>query len=391
MSKELLQQAVNGATGETYLCRAWGETDLTLAAIVVGLDRVQAFLVEYWLGSDDHTDDDGTETLPSVMADIQKCLAGSDDRWSLEFEIGGISVETVDAVAVSRLAQPASVSDTEILALNHGEKFFSESQTRYPEAGHGTQYHAGAPGVIGFARAVITKIAQPAQEPVTDQSAKESAQRAAQAVRFAGRNGPATADFDLPATNDTFTQPAPVAQADPVQGFMCLIDWQHHMEDDGTGTKVYPSEEDLREQRTCIDQCGIAEVETRLVRVVQESDYRRTNPLPVGQIAAPVAQAEPLQVPQGWKLVPIEPTKEMWAAVNKLDDQMSAGGFDGKGCSIEQAWDCLVESAPTSPACESIAQPVPQKSGEKALDLACHFQNLACEQEEIIELFCSLS
>ena len=106
MSKELLQQAVSGATGKTYLCRAWGETDLTLAAIVVGLDGVQAFLAEYWLGSDDHTDDDGTETLPSVMADIQKCLAGSDDGWSLEFEIGGISVETVDAVAVSRLVQP---------------------------------------------------------------------------------------------------------------------------------------------------------------------------------------------------------------------------------------------------------------------------------------------
>ena len=104
------------------------------------------------------------------------------------------------------------------------------------------------------------------------------------------------------------------------------------------------------------------------------------------KVAQPVQPANP--VPDGWKLVPIEPTKEMWAAVNKLDDQMSAGGFDGKGCSIEQAWDCLVESAPTSPACESIAQPVPQKSGEKALDLACHFQNLACEQEEIIELFC---
>ena len=61
-----------------------------------------------------------------------------------------------------------------------------------------------------------------------------------------------------------------------------------------------------------------------------------------------VAQPEPLQVPNGWKLVPIEPTKEMWDAVNKLDDQMAAGGFDGEGCSIEQAWDCLLDAAPPS-------------------------------------------
>jgi hypothetical protein len=55
-------------------------------------------------------------------------------------------------------------------------------------------------------------------------------------------------------------------------------------------------------------------------------------------------------VPEGWKLVPIEPTREMWVAVNKLDDEMAAGGYDGKGCSIEQAWNCLLESAPTPPA-----------------------------------------
>ena len=51
-------------------------------------------------------------------------------------------------------------------------------------------------------------------------------------------------------------------------------------------------------------------------------------------------------VPPGWKLVPVEPTAEMWAAVNKLDDEMAAGGYDGKGCTIEQAWECLLASSP---------------------------------------------
>lgn len=51
-----------------------------------------------------------------------------------------------------------------------------------------------------------------------------------------------------------------------------------------------------------------------------------------------------------WKLVPVEPTDEMWAAVNKLDDEMAAGGYDGKGASIEQVWNCLVDAAPGAPA-----------------------------------------
>ena len=60
-------------------------------------------------------------------------------------------------------------TDAEILALNAGEIHFSESPTKYPWAGHGTQYHAGAPGVLSFARAVLAKWGTPpavAGEPV---------------------------------------------------------------------------------------------------------------------------------------------------------------------------------------------------------------------------------
>lgn len=109
--------------------------------------------------------------------------------------------------------QPLAPTDAELLSLNEGEVYFSESPSKYPEAGHGTQYHAGAPGVLAFAREVLAK-------------------------------------------------------------------WG----------------------------------------------------------------AQP--VPAGYALVPVEPTKEMWAAVNRLDDEMAAGGYDGRGCSIEQAWHCLLAAAP---------------------------------------------
>lgn len=56
-------------------------------------------------------------------------------------------------------------------------------------------------------------------------------------------------------------------------------------------------------------------------------------------------------IPAGWKLVPIEPTRKMWDAVNKLDDEMAAGAYDGKGASIEQIWACLVDAAPSCLTC----------------------------------------
>ena len=58
-------------------------------------------------------------------------------------------------------------TDAEILALNAGEVHFSESPSKYPAAGFGTQYHAGAPGVLSFARAVLAKwgATAPASQP----------------------------------------------------------------------------------------------------------------------------------------------------------------------------------------------------------------------------------
>lgn len=57
------------------------------------------------------------------------------------------------------------LTDEQILALNHGEVYFSESPSKYPEAGHGTQYHCGAPGLLKFARALLALAAQPSVCP----------------------------------------------------------------------------------------------------------------------------------------------------------------------------------------------------------------------------------
>ncbi|GKS96917.1 hypothetical protein [Acidovorax sp. SUPP2825] len=89
-----------------YLCQAWGETDYPVVAIVTGLGAVSAFLVEMWLGDADGKHDDGTKALPAALADMQEEWKREGDtwKWSIEFEIGGISVQKVWLTAPRALA-----------------------------------------------------------------------------------------------------------------------------------------------------------------------------------------------------------------------------------------------------------------------------------------------
>jgi hypothetical protein len=107
-----------------------------------------------------------------------------------------------------------------------------------------------------------------------------------------------------------------------------------------------------------------------------EDWYKKRHPFPVHENATwahaskvddwevwQVARASALLPPAGWKLVPIVITREMWAAVNKLDDEMAGGNHDGRGCTIEQAWDCLLDAVPHV-GVEG------QQTGEKSVHLA---------------------
>ncbi|AZG12033.1 MULTISPECIES: hypothetical protein [Cupriavidus] len=87
--------------GDTYLCKAWGETDLPAAAIVVGMAGVRAFLISEWIGSTDAAQDDGTNSLEDALQDMQEQWAreGEAWEWALRFEIGGVSVQKVGCAA----------------------------------------------------------------------------------------------------------------------------------------------------------------------------------------------------------------------------------------------------------------------------------------------------
>jgi hypothetical protein len=77
-----------------YLCRAWGETEIPCAEVVPDLGGVRRFFVREWLGSEDHQDAGGTNTLSSVMKEIES-HDWNEEPWARTFEIGGVQVERV--------------------------------------------------------------------------------------------------------------------------------------------------------------------------------------------------------------------------------------------------------------------------------------------------------
>ncbi|MBM2500585.1 hypothetical protein JQS51_30400 [Pseudomonas aeruginosa] len=50
-------------------------------------------------------------------------------------------------------------------------------------------------------------------------------------------------------------------------------------------------------------------------------------------------------VPDGYALVPVEPTRDMFIAINKEDDKAYAGGCH-HGAQFEWLWDAAIEAAP---------------------------------------------
>lgn len=56
-------------------------------------------------------------------------------------------------------------------------------------------------------------------------------------------------------------------------GYMCSTDFDYHLTGDARGTRVYACREDLEADRPCVKQCGITEVEVRMVRRVTEPNF----------------------------------------------------------------------------------------------------------------------
>jgi hypothetical protein len=56
---------------------------------------------------------------------------------------------------------------------------------------------------------------------------------------------------------------------DVVIVYLCGTDFQHHLLCDSSGTTVYPSVAALRRNKTCLDECGIVEIEIKVRRWVQ--------------------------------------------------------------------------------------------------------------------------
>lgn len=80
-----------------FLVRIWGEDiDHTLVALVPDWDGVVRFIVEQYIGSEDHTDYYGKPTLQTIKENFDE--HEEDERggaYEEQWEIGGMSIERV--------------------------------------------------------------------------------------------------------------------------------------------------------------------------------------------------------------------------------------------------------------------------------------------------------
>ena len=58
-------------------------------------------------------------------------------------------------------------------------------------------------------------------------------------------------------------------------GYMDKVDFDHELGNAMGGNTVFPSIDDLEENKPCTESCGIVEVEIRLRRVIRESDFSK--------------------------------------------------------------------------------------------------------------------
>lgn len=56
-------------------------------------------------------------------------------------------------------------------------------------------------------------------------------------------------------------------------GYMDYVDFLYELGEARGGNTIYPSIKNIKEYVSCVDECGIVEVEVKLVKVVQGSDY----------------------------------------------------------------------------------------------------------------------
>lgn len=61
---------------------------------------------------------------------------------------------------------------------------------------------------------------------------------------------------------------------DYVLGYMCQIDFECQLGAHLGGDKIYPSEEDCRENRKCVNrECGLVEVKVKATRIIHQGKY----------------------------------------------------------------------------------------------------------------------
>ncbi len=59
------------------------------------------------------------------------------------------------------------------------------------------------------------------------------------------------------------------SEKDTITAYMCLVDWKYEVPYNSAGNRIYYSLDAIKEQRSCVDECGIVELEVTFVKAIQ--------------------------------------------------------------------------------------------------------------------------
>jgi hypothetical protein len=59
----------------------------------------------------------------------------------------------------------------------------------------------------------------------------------------------------------------------PIYGYMCGVDFQHELGEASDGNIIYPSVNNLKQNKPCWKECGIVKVKITLEEWIEEQDF----------------------------------------------------------------------------------------------------------------------
>jgi hypothetical protein len=312
-------QAGEAVAFDAFLCRAWGETDMPAVELVTDWEGVRRFMIREWLGEEDE------EQLLQLKDDFdahEEKMGRNGGPFAIEFEIGSVSVERVCGFGFTTPAQAAIDAREKVSMASKMEvESWRRSLLVWREASHAEliENTAGLKQCLSnAARLLLDHPSLASRDAAPAPAAAEGvlADSLWNNEKVMSLNAELGLSMDqLERLAHALAQPAPVQQeaAQLPRGFLSDVMTAAGLIEHGRRSKAM-----AERLSAAVSQIHDASIATRRAALTPPA------------VAAPA-------VPDGWRLVPVDPTEAM---VDAFHCEEGDGAFN--------KWEAMLAAAPSA-------------------------------------------